>query len=77
MDYANALVLFGVGFVVGISGAIMPGPLVIYTIQESLKRGKWTGALVILGHAIVEVVVFLLLAVGLLSFFLRRISRMQ
>ena len=51
MDYGSALVLLGIGFVVGISGAMMPGPLLIYTIQESLKKGKWTGALVILGHA--------------------------
>jgi threonine/homoserine/homoserine lactone efflux protein len=68
MDYANAAILLGIGFVVGISGAIMPGPLLIYTIQESLKKGKWVGALVILGHAIVEVFIFLLLALGLLSF---------
>jgi threonine/homoserine/homoserine lactone efflux protein len=69
MDYQAALILLGIGFVVGISGAVMPGPLLIYTIQESLKKGKWTGALVILGHAIVEVFIFLLLALGLLSFF--------
>ena len=68
MDYANAAILLGIGFVVGISGAIMPGPLLIYTIQESLKKGKWVGALVILGHAIVEIFIFLLLAFGLLSF---------
>jgi threonine/homoserine/homoserine lactone efflux protein len=68
MDYGNAVILLGIGFVVGISGAIMPGPLLIYTIQESLKKGKWVGALVILGHAIVEVFIFLLLALGLLSF---------
>ncbi len=69
MDYANAAILLSIGFVVGISGAVMPGPLLIYTIQESLKKGKWVGALVILGHALVEVFVFLLLALGMLSFF--------
>lgn len=68
MDYPPALVLLGIGFIVGISGAVMPGPLLIYTIQESLKKGKWTGALVILGHAIVEVFIFILLALGMLSF---------
>ncbi len=68
MDYLGALLLLGIGFAVGLSGAMMPGPLLIYTVQESLKRGKWVGALVILGHAIVEVFVFLLLVFGFLSF---------
>jgi len=67
MDFLNPLFLLSLGFVVGLSGAIMPGPLLVYTIQESLKRGKWVGALVILGHAIVEVFIFALLAMGLLE----------
>ena len=60
--------MLGIGFAVGLSGAMMPGPLLIYTVQESIRRGKWVGALVILGHAIVEVFVFLLLVFGFLSF---------
>ena len=56
------------GFAIGLSGALMPGPLFVYTVHESLTKGKWTGAKVILGHAIVEAVIFLLLVFGLLSF---------
>lgn len=68
MDYSTVLLLLSMGFVVGLSGAVMPGPLLIYTIDESLKKGKWVGAQVIVGHAIVEVGVFLLLLYGLLEF---------
>lgn len=56
------------GFAVGLSGALMPGPLFIYTINESIVKGKWSGAYIILGHAIVEVTIFILLFLGLLSF---------
>jgi len=68
MDYASLIILFLTGFAIGLLGAMMPGPLLIYTVNESLHRGKWTGALVILGHALVEIVIFVLLALGLLSF---------
>lgn len=61
------LFLLGLGFIVGLSGAMIPGPLLIYTINESLHRGKWTGVMVIIGHAIVEVLVFLLLMFGLME----------
>jgi len=65
MEVINVLFLIILGFAVGLSGALMPGPLFIYTVRESLDRGKWTGALVIAGHAIVEVFIFALLMFGL------------
>jgi len=52
------------GFVVGLSGAMIPGPLLVYTISESLSRGWKTGFFVIVGHALVEVIVMLLLLAG-------------
>lgn len=39
---------------VGLSGAIMPGPLLMVDIRESYRRGFWTGPLMVLGHAILE-----------------------
>jgi threonine/homoserine/homoserine lactone efflux protein len=61
----EAAFLIGLGLSVGLSGALIPGPLLVYTINESLKKGRWTGLQVILGHAIVEVFVVILLAAGL------------
>lgn len=61
----NSILLLALGFVVGLSGALIPGPLLIYTISESLKKGARAGAEVITGHAIVEIFVIVLLMLGL------------
>jgi threonine/homoserine/homoserine lactone efflux protein len=68
MTVYEVLGLLALGFTVGLSGALIPGPLLVYTINESLKKGKWTGLKVILGHAAVEVIVVVLLAAGLAEF---------
>jgi len=47
-----------------LSGSLIPGPLLVYTIAESLRKGWKTGFYVILGHAAVEVVILLLLLAG-------------
>ena len=65
MAVSAAAYLLGLGFTVGLSGALIPGPLLVYTINESLRRGRWTGLKVIFGHAIVEVIVIAFLALGL------------
>ncbi len=56
-----------IGFVIGLSGAMLPGPLLIYTIAESLKKGLKAGPLVIIGHIFVEVILLALIALGLSS----------
>lgn len=65
MDLPSSILLLAMGFAVGLSGALMPGPLLVYTIQESLKKGKWTGAIVILGHMAVEVFIYAAIMLGL------------
>lgn len=52
-------------FMVGLSGAMMPGPLLTATIAESTQRGFWAGPLIVLGHAILEFVLILALLAGL------------
>ncbi len=68
MDLVSLALLFWVGFSIGLSGALIPGPLLAYTLDESLRRGRWTGFKVIVGHVLVEVVVVLLFVYGLLHF---------
>jgi threonine/homoserine/homoserine lactone efflux protein len=50
----DLVLIAGGSFVLGLSGACMPGPLLTVTIAESLKRGIWAGPLLILGHALLE-----------------------
>lgn len=64
----NLAGLFISAFIIALSGAMMPGPLLSTTIAESARRGWTAGPLLILGHALLELVLIIGLAAGLLSF---------
>ena len=54
-----------VAFALGLTGAMVPGPTLVATVNMSL-RGGWTmGPKVVAGHALVEVAIFLLIVRGL------------
>lgn len=63
--------LFLTAFVVGLSGAMTPGPMLTATIAESARRGFRAGPLMVLGHAILELVLILALLKGLSNFLTR------
>ena len=67
----HLLFLFWGAFVVGFSGAMMPGPVLTATISEVLKRGWRAGPLIVLGHALLEIVILVCVVAGLEKF-LRR-----
>ncbi len=52
-------------FMVALSGALMPGPLLTVTVGEASRRGFWAGPLIILGHGLLELALVLLLLAGL------------
>jgi threonine/homoserine/homoserine lactone efflux protein len=52
-------------FIVALSGALMPGPLLTITVGEATRRGFWAGPLIILGHGLLELTLVLLLLAGL------------
>jgi len=52
-------------FMLGLSGAMMPGPLLTITIAESIRRGISAGPLLISGHALLEGIVVVLLFLGM------------
>lgn len=62
MDYFSLGV---VGFVVGLSGAMLPGPLLAYTISRVLKGRIRDTLLIVLGHIFIEAVMVVLLLLGL------------
>lgn len=61
-------VLVGIFFsslVIGLSGAMMPGPMLSVAVAESYKKGFWAGPLLVVGHAIPEFILAILFTVGL------------
>ncbi len=60
--------LFITAFMVGLSGAMMPGPMLTAAIAESARRGFWAGPLLVLGHAVLELALVLALLAGLSAF---------
>ncbi len=49
--------LLAIGFLIGLTGAAVPGPMLFATIEASLRRGWTAGHLIVLGHAAVEVLI--------------------
>lgn len=52
-------------FVLGLTGAISPGPLLTVAISKSARKGWTMGPLLICGHAVAELAMVLLLFAGL------------
>ena len=57
--------LFWSAFVVALSGALMPGPVLTATISEVMKRGFKAGPLIVAGHAILEIALLAAVVAGL------------
>jgi len=55
------------GFSVGLTGALVPGPMLFATIKISLKKGWLAGPHVVFGHMLVESVIYLLVLLGAAS----------
>ncbi|MCJ7538798.1 MAG: LysE family translocator [Desulfobacterales bacterium] len=66
------LTIFFTSFLVALSGAMMPGPLLSVTISESSHRGYITGPLLIVGHGILELALIISLLLGLAPFLQRK-----
>lgn len=58
------LVLYLSALAVGLSGALMPGPMLTYTIRQSLAGGPRVGWVVTLGHMSLELAVVVLIFQG-------------
>jgi len=49
---------------VAFSGSVMPGPLLTYTIRQALGNGPKAGFLIIVGHALLEMLLIVLIFFG-------------
>lgn len=59
--------IFSLSFLVGLTGAMSPGPLLTYTIYKSIqvKRSYLVGIFICIGHAILEFSLILILLIGM------------
>jgi threonine/homoserine/homoserine lactone efflux protein len=65
LPLTSLLTIFVSSLVIGLSGALMPGPLLTATISESSQRGFIAGPLMIIGHALLELALVCALLLGL------------
>ncbi|ABP66236.1 Lysine exporter protein (LYSE/YGGA) [Caldicellulosiruptor saccharolyticus DSM 8903] len=61
--------IFISAFLIGFSGAMMPGPMLGVTIDGSLKKGWTAGPLTVLGHGMLELILIVIMTFGLKDFF--------
>jgi threonine/homoserine/homoserine lactone efflux protein len=63
-----ALQLGGAAFVIGLTGAMAPGPFLTVTITETVRRGRLAAMLLLVGHALLEAALLIGFAFGLHGF---------
>jgi len=66
-SFSGFQIVFSFSFFVALTGAMTPGPLLTYTIIQSVKKARYgylTGLWVIIGHAILEMLIVLLILMG-------------
>ena len=59
------LTIFFKSLLIAYSGAIMPGSVFTYTVDRSLRYGVKAGVVVMLGHALLELILVILIFAGI------------
>ena len=65
---SEVLRLGGAAFVIALTGAMAPGPLLTVTITETVRRGRLSALMLLVGHALLEAVLLIGFAFGLQEF---------
>jgi threonine/homoserine/homoserine lactone efflux protein len=60
----ESLALIAIGLVVGLSGAVIPGPLLAFRLFDTSRKERVTGHYVVMGHVLWELGVILLILFG-------------
>jgi threonine/homoserine/homoserine lactone efflux protein len=68
IDLIQAFIL---GFTIGVSAALVPGPMMLATISLSIRKGWKTGFYVFTGHSMVEITIIVLILAGASSFIMK------
>jgi threonine/homoserine/homoserine lactone efflux protein len=65
MVLIEILLFVATSFAVGLSGALVPGPMLTVTISDSLNKGFIAGPMIVLGHFMAELTIIILIFAGL------------
>jgi len=65
--------IFVTSFLIALSGALVPGPMLTVTLADAPRRGFLVGPLMVLGHGILEAALICLLLAGLGPFLNRSV----
>lgn len=65
MNFTTPATIFVSSFIIGLSGALMPGPLLAVTVRDTTRRGFLAAPLLVLGHGILEACLLFLILLGL------------
>ena len=65
------LQIFGIAFITGLSGAMMPGPMLALVIGQTAVKGFMAVLAIVLGHALLELATIALLLTSLRAVLLR------
>ena len=68
---SEALALGVAAFVIGLSGAMAPGPYLTVTITRTIQKGRLSAFLMLIGHAVLEAILLVGFAFGLQEFLKR------
>ncbi|MFH2139148.1 MAG: LysE family transporter [Candidatus Omnitrophota bacterium] len=61
---ASFLFILFTGFMIGLTGAMIPGPLTFFTVSGALRTNKFAGIKTITGHIIIELIIILIILFG-------------
>lgn len=56
--------LLSLGLLVGFSGAVIPGPLLAFTVYDTSRKKQMTGPKIILGHVVWESIIIIIILLG-------------
>jgi threonine/homoserine/homoserine lactone efflux protein len=65
MNFATPAMVFVSSFIIALSGALMPGPLLAVTVRDTTRRGFAAAPLLVLGHGLLEAGLVALILLGL------------
>jgi len=65
LDPLAIAIQFGLGFVICLTGAMIPGPMFVVLIKTALQKGEKTGAAMASSHFLIEVVLMTIVVISL------------